>query len=326
MTLQELNGTSSATPLVSVSITTFNLEKWLSRAISSVLEQQIDFPIEIVISDDASTDGTLHIAHSYREQHPNVIRVLERNTNVGVQRNTYDTLEQCRGKYIAFLDADDYWTNPGKLAMQVAVLEADPTISLCGHFARWVKSTGEVTRERYPSIPPGRYGLEEIIRHNFLPTASTVFRNGVHRKVPPWYFEFKSLSDWPLWVLSAGSGDIVLLDCVMADYMLTPGSSFMSKGDLFWYEADAEFYQYIESILPAKYHRLARAEAGNRYEEIAYALRKQGDFSGSREAALRAFRSPFLFDNCVSKTKSLLAASIREIEWRLKRGRTTQEQ
>src|SRR5580698_251142 len=156
MTLQELNGASSSTPLVSVSITTFNLEKWLSRAINSVLEQQIDFPLEIVISDDASTDRTLLIAHSYRDQHPNVIRVLERNTNVGVQRNTYDTLEQCRGKYIAFLDGDDYWTNPRKLAMQVAVLEADPTISLCGHFARWVKSTGEVAREKYPSIPPGR--------------------------------------------------------------------------------------------------------------------------------------------------------------------------
>jgi glycosyltransferase involved in cell wall biosynthesis len=322
MTPSELNETSSSTPLVSVSITTFNLEKLLPRAIDSVLMQRIDFPIEIVISDDGSTDGTVAIAHAYRERHPDLIRVLQRSTNVGVQRNTYETLEQCRGKYIAALDGDDYWTDPEKLAIQVKVLESDPSISLCGHFVRWVKSTGEVAREKYPLVPPGRYRVDEIIRHNFLPTVSVVFRSGVHRQLPSWYFDFQSLSDWPLWVLSGVSGDIVLLDRIMADYMLTPGSSFMSKGDLFWYKMDAQFYEHIESILPPEYHRLARSEAGKRYEAIAYSLRKQGDFSGSRQAALKAFRAPFLLDNCSSKIKALLAASIREIESKLRRGRT----
>jgi glycosyltransferase involved in cell wall biosynthesis len=323
MTPLGLNETPSSTPLVSVSITTFNLEKLLSRAIDSALMQQVGFPVEIVISDDGSTDETLRIAHAYRERHPNLIRVLERSTNVGVQRNTYETLEQCRGKYIAALDGDDYWTDPEKLAIQIKVLESDPSISLCGHFVRWVRSTGEVTREKYPLVSPGRYGVEEIVRHNFLPTVSVVFRSGVHRQLPSWYFEFQSLSDWPLWVLSGVSGDIVLLDRIMADYMLTPGSSFMSKGDLFWYKSDAQFYGHIQSILPPKYHRLARIEEGKRHEAIAYALRKQGDFAGSRQAALKAFRSPFLLDNCGSKVKALLAASLREMEWRLKRGRTT---
>jgi glycosyltransferase involved in cell wall biosynthesis len=321
-----LNLPPSPIPLVSVSITAFNLEKWLPRALDSALMQKTDFPIEIVICDDCSQDATLRIAHSYRERHPNMIRVLEQSTNAGIQRNTYDALDQCRGKYIAWLDADDYWTDPQKLAMQVEVLESDPSINICGHMVRWVTSTGEVARERYPSVAPGRYGLTEILRHNFLATPSVMFRKGVHLQLPPWYFKIKSLSDWPLWVLSAQSGDIVLLDRVMADYMLTSGSSFMSKGDLYWYKADAEFYGLVEDILPPEYLRLARSEAGKRYEAMAYLLRKQGDFSGSREAALKAFRSPSLFDNCSSKTKALLAASIREMEWRLRRGRTVQEQ
>lgn len=312
----------SPTPLVSVTITAFNVEKWLPRALDSVIKQQIEFPIEIIVSDDCSQDSSLSIARSYQKRHPGVIRVLEQTTNVGVQRNTYDILEQCRGTLVAVLDGDDYWTAPEKLAMQVAVLQSDPSVNVCGHFVRWVTRAGEVTRERFPSIAPGRYGLEEILHHNFLATPSIVFRHGVHRQLPPWYFDFESLSDWPLWVLSAVSGDIVMLDSVMADVMQSPKSSFMSQGALFWMRMDAEFYEQVESILPPKYHRLARVEAGKRYETIAYALRKQGDFPGSRQAALKAFRSPFLLDNCGSKVKALLAASLREMEWRLKRGRT----
>ncbi|MDQ2833211.1 MAG: glycosyltransferase [Acidobacteriota bacterium] len=307
---------ASSLPLVSVTITTFNLEKWLPRALDSVLEQRVDFPIEILISDDCSHDGTLNVARAYQEKHPAIIRVFERSSNVGVQRNTYEILEQCRGAYVAVLDGDDYWTNPEKLAIQVATLQADATLSVCGHFVRWVSRTGEVTRDRFPSIAPGRYGLGDILRHNFLATPSIMFRSGVHRQLPSWYFDFESLSDWPLWVLSASSGDILLLNDVMADVMQSPKSSFMSKGPLFWYQMDIEFYEQIGSVLPNRWNRTIRAEMGKRYESMSYLLRKQGDFRASRLAALRAFRSPFLMDNLRSKIKTLIAALVREVEGR----------
>jgi glycosyltransferase involved in cell wall biosynthesis len=318
MSIQASNSVTGPIPLVSVSITAFNAETWLARALDSVLRQQLDFPIEIVIADDCSQDSTLRIAHCYRERHPELIRVLERSRNLGIQRNTYETLNECRGKYIAWLDSDDYWTDPEKLSNQVKVLEADPTISVCSHFVRWVTPQGEVKREKYPSLPAGRVGLEEVIRHNFLPTPSVVFRNGIQRGLPPWYFELESLSDWPIWVLAALQGDAVLLDRVMADYMLAPGSSMTSRGELFWCRMDAEFYEKIESILPGRWHRLVRAEKGRRYESMAYLLRKQGDFTASRVAALKAFRSPSLLDNVGSKTKALLASIARESEWRLR--------
>jgi hypothetical protein len=206
----------------------------------------------------------------------------------------------------------------------VKTLESDPTLNVCGHFVRWVSTDGEVKRERYPSIAPGRYGLAEIIHHNFLPSLSVMFRNGIHRDLPTWYFDLAPTTDWPIFVLAALSGDLVLLDRVMADYMLAPGSSLMSKGSLFWYITDARFYEKIESILPSRWQRLARAEKGRRYESMAYQLRKQGDFVASREAALKAFSSPSLMDNSSSKIKSLLAAVIRETQWRL-RGKPTAE-
>ena len=311
-------GMSGAAPLVSVSITAFNAEKWLSRAVDSVLRQRRDFSIEIVIADDCSKDSTLQIARAYQEQNPGVVRVLERSTNLGVQRNTYETLNQCRGRYIACLDSDDYWTDPEKLAVQVRVMESDSSICVCGTYVRWITTDGEVKREKYPTPSPGRYGLEEILRHNFIPTSSVIFRNGIQRKLPAWFFDFESLSDWPIWVLAALEGDVVLLDSVMADYVLAPGSSMTSRGELFWRRMDAEFYEKIESVLPNKWHRLVRAEKGKRYESMAYLLRKQGEFKASRVAAMKAFGAPALRDNVGSKTKALLAATLREMQWRMR--------
>src|SRR5258708_27848610 len=229
------------TPLVSVVITTFNLERWLSRALDSVCTQITDFPFEIVIGDDASTDGTLEVARSYRERYPDVIRILERSKNAGMCRNCYDAFEHCRGKFIAWLDADDYWTDTRKVAIQSQSLESDASIAACCHIVRWISSDGVVKREIYPSIAPGRYGLAEILHHNFVPTPSVMFRSGLHRQLPPWYFDIGHPTDWPLWVLAALSGDIVLLDRVMAAYMLTPNSNFMSTGALFCHVLDAPF-------------------------------------------------------------------------------------
>jgi glycosyltransferase involved in cell wall biosynthesis len=317
MAISELKSPDASSPLVSVSITTYNLANFLPMALDSALAQHTTFPIEIVIGDDCSRDATVSVARAYQARHPDVIRVLERSKNVGIQRNTYETIEQCRGKFIAWLDADDYWTDLQKLAIQVETLESDPSINVCGHFVRHVTSDGEVKRERYPSISAGRYGLEEILHHNFLATPSVMFRSGVHRQIPAWYYDLESLSDWPFWVLSALSGDIVLLDRVMADYRLSSGSSMMSRGALFWYRMDSEFYGKVESILPPKWHRLARAEKGKRYESMAYALRKQGNFTASRTAAFKAFCSPSPIDNFGTKTKALLASIVRETQWRL---------
>jgi glycosyltransferase involved in cell wall biosynthesis len=307
------------TPVVSVAMTTYNSAKYLSRSLDSILRQQTDFPIEIVIGDDCSKDSTVELACIYQQQHPGIINLIARPKNLGICQNYYATFEACRGKYIAWLDADDYWTDPEKLSIQVRTLESDPAINVCCHFVRWVTPDGAVQREKFPSISPGRYGISEIIRHNFLASPSVMFRNGLHRRLPDWYYDIAPTTDWPLYVLAALSGDIVLLDRVMADYMLTPGSAFMGQGGLFWYKENARFYEHIVSVLPPEWQRVARAEQGKRYESLAYWLRKQGDFAGSREAAFKAFRSPSLTDNLGSKTASLLAAVVREAESKFRR-------
>jgi glycosyltransferase involved in cell wall biosynthesis len=318
--VQDQTAMMPETPVVSVVITSYNSEKWIGKAIQSVLDQQTTFPIEIVISDDCSKDGTVAVATSYQEEHPQIIRVLARTANVGTQRNYYDAFEQSRGTFIAWLDADDYWTDPMKLAIQVEAMQADPTIMVCGHYVRWVTrgDEAEVQRERVPPLlAPGRHGLKSILKSNFLPSPSVMFRSGLQRKLPQWYFDVPPLTDWPLYVVAACSGDILLIDRVMADYTLNETSAFWGAGSLFWYKMDAGFYDRVEEIIPREFHRLARFERSKRYQEIAYALRKSGDYVGSRRAAVTAFMAPAITDNLGGKTKTLLASLVRETQWRL---------
>ncbi len=156
--------------LVSVAITSYNHAALLPKAIESVLQQHTDFPFEIVIGDDCSKDDTVAIAREYQAKYPHLIRIVARAENVGTQRNYYELFEQCRGKYIAWLDADDYWTDPQKLSLQAEILEKDASITICGHFVRWVTRDGQVMRPRYPELAGGVHGTNAILEKNFMPS------------------------------------------------------------------------------------------------------------------------------------------------------------
>ena len=291
-------------------MTAYNSAAWLPRAIESVLQQRTGFPIEIVIGDDFSTDDSANVLQTYGVRYPGIVRILSRAANLGVQRNYFDTFEHCRGKYIAWLDADDYWTDPAKLTKQVELLEADESVSACGHFVRQVTSTGDVIVQRCPAKAPGRYGLRDIIAVNFVPSPSIVFRNGMHRHLSGSYFKGTSLVDWLILLLSAHVGDIVLLDGIMADYVLTPGSAYMSKGPLYQDTVDLEFYDEMQRMLPRQWQRSIRAARGKRYEAMSYHLMQQGKAPEARAAARKAFRLPHAMDNIFSKTKALTSVGV----------------
>ncbi|MCB9285100.1 MAG: glycosyltransferase [Lewinellaceae bacterium] len=113
-------------PLVSISMVVYNSCEFVEKAIEGVLGQKIDFPIELVIGDDCSTDGTRMICERYEKQFPGIVRLLPEEPNMGIAANTFRTLGNCRGKYIAICDGDDCWVDPHKLARQVRFLEEHP--------------------------------------------------------------------------------------------------------------------------------------------------------------------------------------------------------
>jgi glycosyltransferase involved in cell wall biosynthesis len=117
-------------PLVSVLMMTYNHIAYIAQAIEGVLRQKVSFPIELVIGEDCSTDGTREVALEYQQRYPDIIRVLAWEKNVGMTRNGYDTTKACRGKYIAFCEGDDYWHHPDKLQRQADHLESHPECGL----------------------------------------------------------------------------------------------------------------------------------------------------------------------------------------------------
>ncbi len=110
-------------PLVSVKMITYNHAPYIAQAIEGVIRQKTDFPFELVIGEDCSTDGTGEIVLEYQKKYPDVIRVITSAHNVGMNENGYRVMKACGGKYIAFCEGDDYWHSPDKLQKQADFLE-----------------------------------------------------------------------------------------------------------------------------------------------------------------------------------------------------------
>lgn len=110
-------------PLVSICTRTYNVEHYIAEALDSFLMQETDFPFEIVIDDDCSTDATVDIIKKYMEKFPNIINANLLEKNIGVRENFIKNFQRAKGKYIAPCDGDDYWTDSLNLQKHVYFLE-----------------------------------------------------------------------------------------------------------------------------------------------------------------------------------------------------------
>ena len=191
--------------LVSIALITRNHEKYISQAIESVLTQNAAFDIEIVVGEDRSDDRTGSILRDYQKKHNNII-ILPRDQRIGMAKNFTDTIDHCQGKYIAYLEGDDYWTDAGKLQRQVDFLEKDENQKFCYHLVEIY----DQQKGRKVGIMPDEklrtnLTINDILERNFIGTSSLVFRNHVIKNWPKWIFGLKMM-DWPLYVLLLNDG------------------------------------------------------------------------------------------------------------------------
>jgi glycosyltransferase involved in cell wall biosynthesis len=121
------------TPKVSVCTITYNHEKYIGEAIESILKQNTNFGYEIVIGEDCSTDKTKKIIIKYQKKYPNKIKLILNKKNLGIMPSFIQTLKACKGKYIALLEGDDYWTDPHKLQKQVDFLDNNQNYTISSH-------------------------------------------------------------------------------------------------------------------------------------------------------------------------------------------------
>lgn len=167
-------------PLVSVAMNCYNGAAYIAEAIESVLRQQVDFPFELVIGDDGSTDDSLLVAGQYLEKYPDIIRITRSEVNLGIPGNTIRTWAECRGKYIAICDCDDVWTEPLKLQKQVDFLEQHPEYGMVYTDADVISEHGAFLAD--PEIEHHRTRFSEgdlffsLLQGNFIVNSTTLFR------------------------------------------------------------------------------------------------------------------------------------------------------
>jgi glycosyltransferase involved in cell wall biosynthesis len=210
---------------VSVATVTYNHEPFLEQAVESGLAQRTNFPFEIVIGEDCSTDGTRAVARRLAAKHPDRVRLLLRESNLGLTRNTAATLSDCRGEYIAILEGDDFWIDPNKLQRQADYLDANPDCAWCFTRAKVVDENGAVL-----DVPPvvwnvqEKYSLADYLDRKFQPRFCTVmFRRGLFTKYPDWFFRMGT-ADFPIHVFNTyPDGKIGFIDAEMSAYRVHAG-------------------------------------------------------------------------------------------------------
>lgn len=160
------------TPLVSICSITYNHAPYIRQCLDGFLMQKTKFRYEIIIHDDASTDGTTEIIKEYAEKHPDLITPIfqkENQYSKGI-RGMFPRFcfPHAKGKYIALCEGDDYWTDPLKLQKQVDFLESHPDYVMCSHrFKQYMQKEGIYKDDWYGEVPNGiTYELKSLI-HGF---------------------------------------------------------------------------------------------------------------------------------------------------------------
>lgn len=185
-------------PKVSVSVATYNHEKYIGRALDSILMQEVDFEYQIVIGEDCSTDNTRRIVLSYKEKYPEKIKLLLHEFNIGMLENLKSLVLECDGQYVAKLEGDDYWTDPRKLQKQVNFLDSHPDYVACAHNVHIVDEGGAIRKDM-----PDRYWNDETFTIKKYQksavlgghTASQVYRN-IFKDMPQ--YRLQAFFDEPL--------------------------------------------------------------------------------------------------------------------------------
>lgn len=219
----------SEKPLVSICLLTYNHAPYIRRTLDGFLMQKTDYPLEIVIHDDCSTDGAQDIIREYVAQNPSLYNaILQKENQWSKIRDgvTELLIGAAKGKYILFCEGDDYWTDPLKLQKQVDYMEAHPNCSMCIHAVNVVNLSGDgkgdvvKTGEKHAHRGDYTFSPAEIIgsQAGTACTCSYCMRRE-HLLSWPAFYKAADVGDYPLSVLLSLKGDVYYMDELMADYL-----------------------------------------------------------------------------------------------------------
>lgn len=164
--------------LVSVCCMTYNHVSFIRQCLDGFMMQKCSFNFEVLIHDDASTDGTQNIIREYVTRYPDIIKPIYQKENQyskGIDPNVKYNFSRAKGKYIALCEGDDYWTDPFKLQKQVDFLESHPDYVMCSHrFNQYIQDKNLLEEEKNLTFQGADYDLKNLIGGKWLTQTLTV--------------------------------------------------------------------------------------------------------------------------------------------------------
>lgn len=264
--------------MVTVRCITYNHAPYIRQCLDGFVMQKTNFQFEVVVHDDASTDGTADIVMEYAEKYPQIIRpIFEKENQYSIGGfyliNTIMEEKYPCGKYIAECEGDDYWTDPSKLQLQVDFLENNPDYSMCFHSVNYLENGIIINNDKRSDIPCD-FTAKKIIHEGglFCATCSLLFRSKFNLEMP----EFRRLAieggvgDSPLQVLLSLRGKVHYFPQIMGCYRYGSQGSWTYEinsnkikrikhlmSGIAWYKELDEYtkYQYKDAV----YYRICLA-------------------------------------------------------------------
>lgn len=210
----------------SILIVSYNHEKFIAQALQSACDQETDFPVEILVADDCSMDGTLAVVRRFQQTYPGKIKILESATNLGITRNYERGLAACSGQYIAVLEGDDYWLSSDRLRTMVDFLGSRPECAFAFNRIR-LEIAGESRLHQWDSKQP--YALrtgDDLAEENFIGNFSAcVYRAELVRRLEPSLYQQK-MYDWLFNLAVARFGKIGYVPQVLSVYRLHQSGAY----------------------------------------------------------------------------------------------------
>lgn len=227
-------------PLVSILCITYNHEKYIEQTFTGFEMQKCDFEFEVLIGEDCSTDNTLKLCKEFQQKHPEYVRLITSEKNVGAKRNSFRINKLARGKYIAFCEGDDCWITVDKLQKQIDFLESNPEYNFIHTNAKILSKNNEFKGLYHNDnvIREIKHSKDQISDRLLLKwpvaTATTVIKKSDRTKIlslnPENIFtEQRRMGDIQLWTGMMSLGKMAYLEDITTIYHLSDESASRSK-------------------------------------------------------------------------------------------------
>lgn len=295
---------------VSVICVTYNHEKYIREALDSILMQQTDFPIEIRIGEDCSTDNTRAILKEYEEKYPGRFIMYYREKNLGATKNEYELFMDAKGKYIAALELDDIWTDPHKLQKQYDFLESHPQYIGVAHDFDIIDASGTVIEDDDNKAVKNYFNksftLRDFLEEGFAFQTGTHFYRNIFLDKKDYSIIYKAdrlIRDKTILSLLLDRGDFYILPDTMSAYRRFFNEDAQNGRNLTNSNLELDLYTKAAHVEALHHYFAGRIDYSKQWSNIIYDYLKRVMKEGKPYTKSRFF---YMYRHADKKTKKII--------------------